>query len=239
MDNGIYSYDSPYVVDNVGKYRKELEHLLSISRVKRYCPGEIVYMQGERSRRFYFIKSGKIKISILKEDGSEKILAIQERNTFFGESAAFDRYRYFATATVLEKSEFHHIDIEDVEALIMKNPEVSFLVITAIIRKMRLLGLQVEDLSFLDAQQRIARILSKIARDVGRRTKEGWVTIRKNITHEDLASLTGLSRVTVTNILNHLERLGMLTKKRRVLTITDIERLDDLLDDSQPGGKTA
>ncbi len=225
-----YSPDSPYVVDNVGKYSDELSTLLTISKTRRYAPGEMIYLQGEKSRYFYFVKKGKIKVSIFKEDGSEKILAIQEGNTFFGESAAFDRYPYFATATAIEESELQVIGIDEAEALIKKSPEVSFLVITAIIRKLRLLGLQVEDLSFLDAQKRIAHILLKLMCDIGRESKEG-VTIKKNITHEDIASLAGLSRVTTTNVLNHLERLKIIKKGRRILTIIDGNKLSSFLNE--------
>ena len=223
-----YSPDSPYVVDNVGKYHDELDILLSISKIKRYFPGEMIYLQGEQSRYFYFVKKGKIKVSIFKEDGSEKILAIQEGNTFFGESAAFDRYSYFATATALEESELHVIGIDDAEALIKQYPDVSFLIITSIIRKLRLLGLQVEDLSFFDAQKRIAHILIKLMCEVGYENEEG-IVIKKNITHEDIASLAGLSRVTATNVLNHLERLNIIKKGRRMLTITDSKRLSSFL----------
>jgi len=90
-DGAPYYSDSPYVTDNVGKFTDELKILLTISRVRRYQSGQIIYMQGEKSRHFYFVGQGRVKISIFRENGSEKILAIQEDNTFFGESAAFDR----------------------------------------------------------------------------------------------------------------------------------------------------
>ncbi len=225
-----YFPNSPYVVDNVGGFREELDVLLSISKTRNYGKGEIVYLQGERSRFFYFVKAGKIKVSIFRADGSEKILAIQEHNTFFGESAAFDRYPYFATATALEPSQLQVIEINDAEGLIRKHPQVSFLIITAIIRKLRLLGLQVEDLSFLDAQKRTANILLKLGVEVGQNTIDGLM-IRKKVTHEDIANLTGLSRVTVTNVLNHLQRLHIIKKGRLTITITDKGRLESFLDE--------
>lgn len=219
-----YFPDSPYVIDNVGKFSDELRLLISVSATRIYNTGEIIYLQGEQSKYFYFLIEGKVKVSILKEDGSEKILAIQESNTFFGESAAFDRYPYFATATAMIASRICCIRIEDAEALILKHPRISFLIITSIIRKLRLLGLQVEDLTFLDAQQRIVHIILKLIDEVGVVTNDG-IVIEKKLTHEDIASLTGLSRVTVTNVLNHLERLRLLSKSRQKITILNRERL--------------
>lgn len=223
-DGMLYIPDSPYVMDNVGAFYDELEALLAISRVRRYQNGQIIYMQGEKSRYFYFVERGRVKVSIFTASGSEKILAIQEKNTFFGESGAFDRFPYFATATALEESDIHVISVDDTEALINTHPRVSLLIVTAIIRKLRLLGLQVEDLSFLDAQRRVAHILLKLMQEVGEPAAAGTL-IKKKITHEDLANITGLSRVTVTNVLNHLDRLKLITKGRRKYTIIDPERL--------------
>ncbi len=227
-----YIPDSPYVTDNVGSYKDELEALLAISRVRRYENGQIVYMQGERSRYFYFVGRGRVKVSIFRANGSEKILAIQEKNTFFGESGAFDRFPYFATATALEESDIHVISIDDTEALIKTHPKVSLLIVTAIIRKLRLLGLQVEDLSFLDAQRRVAHIILKLMQEVGE-PAPGGILIKKRITHEDLANITGLSRVTVTNVLNHLDRLKLITKGRRKYTIIDPERLGSFVESDE------
>lgn len=224
--------DSPYVVWDPKGFEEELAHLLAVSTRKTYREGEIIYLQGQTSKEFFFISSGKIKVSILREDGSEKILSIQENNTFFGEYAAFDRQPHFATATALERSEIARIPIEGAEAVIRANPAVSLLIINRIARKFRSLGFQVEGLAFLDAQRRIARILVSLANEVGEE-EAGGVTIRKGITHEDLANLTGLSRVRVTTILNNFERADIITKRRGELTIVDFAGLRNLLDETQ------
>jgi CRP/FNR family cyclic AMP-dependent transcriptional regulator len=220
--------DSPYVTWDPKDFANELSLLLSVSTLKVYRDGEMIYIQGESSRCFYFVRSGRVKVSILKEDGLEKILAIQEKNTFFGESAAFDRHPYFATATAIEESEINVIPVEHAESLIMAHPEVAFLVIRRIIRKLRLLGFQVEDSAFLDAQRRIAHILVKLLAEVGEPGPDGTV-IERGITHEDLANITGLSRVRVTTILNNLERAGIITKRRMALTVIDQGKLQSLL----------
>ena len=93
------------------------------------------------------------------------------------------------------------------------DPDVGFMLLRALIRKMRLLALQVEDLSFLDAQKRVVHILLTLVHELGVE-KEGALSIQKRITHDDLAHLTGLSRVTVTNILNYLEKLNIIKKKK-------------------------
>ena len=221
--------DSPYVTWDPKDFKKEISHLLSVSSLRVYQQGEMIYLQGETSGSFFFVKKGKVKTSILKEDGSEKILSIQEKNTFFGESAAFDRHPHFETAVALEESEVNVIPIARAEAVIMEHPEVALMVIRRIIRKLRLMGFQVEDFAFLDAQKRIVHILIKLAAEVGETCAEG-ILIQRGMTHEDLANMTSLSRVRVTTILNNLERAKVITKKRLTLTVIDPEKLRSLLD---------
>jgi len=226
------TFDSPWVKDNVGQYQHELSKLLKGAHPKKYRANQPVYIQGERSQRFYFLRKGKVKISIFREDGSEKILAIQEDNTFFGESAAFDDQPYFATATILEPSEVYYIHRDGLLKMIRKTPSIATMLISALIRKIRLLAFQVEDLSFLDAQKRIVHILLTLCLELGVKKEEG-LQIQKRITHNDVAQLTGLSRVTVTNVLNYLERLNLIKKSRCMLTIIDQERLNNLLGNPQ------
>ena len=222
------TFDSPWVKDNIGDFNAELKRLLQYGHLRRYGTGQPIYLQGERSARFYFLKKGRVKISIFREDGSERILAIQEDNTFFGESSAFDDQPYFATAMTLEPSEILQIDRKDMIRAFRETPSVALMLFNALVRKMRLLAFQLEDLSFLDAQKRIVHILLSLSNELGSKGENG-ILIQKRITHEDLARLTGLSRVTVTNILNYLERLHIIKKSRCTLTIINPERLTGLL----------
>ncbi len=229
MDNTITG--SPYLVSNIKGFEKEVGHLLAVSTTRAYREGEFIYFQGETSDAFFFIRKGKVKISILKGDGSEKIIGIQESNTFFGEYAAFDRHPHFATAVALDSSEISRVPIDRVKKVIEAHPEVAFLIIDRIVRKFRSLCFQIEG-NFLGAQRRIARILISLGDEVGEREPQG-VTIRKGITHEDLANLTGLSRVRVTTILNNLQRANIITKKRGIVTIVNPAKLRNIVDGSE------
>jgi len=222
--------DSPYVVWDAKGYEKEKEQLLTVSVSKIYGEGEIIYLQGQTSKEFFFVHEGRVKVSILREDGSEKILSIQEQNTFFGEYAAFDRQPHFATATALDRSKIGRIPIEGAVSAMKANPNVSLMIINRIARKFRSLGFQVEGLAFFDAERRIARMLVSLAAEVGKPDTDG-TTIRRGITHEALANLTGLSRVRVTTILNNFERGSIITKKRGSVTITDFVKLRSLIDE--------
>ncbi|HOC45800.1 MAG: Crp/Fnr family transcriptional regulator [Syntrophorhabdaceae bacterium] len=231
MDSKDYIPDSPYLTDNLTDRPEELSLLVSISERRHYPPGGLIYVQGEESRPyFYLIEQGKVKISLLSHDGSEKIIVIQEKNTLFGYAATFDGHPYFHTATAMEDTELRVVPLDPFLRLIEKHPNVAFLVIAAFARVTRMLVLQIEDFSFLDAEKRVAHMIYKLACEVGRKTPKGLL-IAKKVTQEDLASLAGLSRVSVSLALNHFEDLDILRKKRNMIEVFDIEKLKAFVGD--------
>ena len=184
----------------------------------------VLYRQGEMSSWFYYLHSGRVKISLLRPDGLEKTLAIHEPPTLVGECAAFDQRPYFATCTALEDSVGRLVSVNDVLAEMKKDPEIALELGRALAHKMRLLAYHVADLSFLDAMSRVGHLLLKMAEDFGI-LGSGGKRLSVDLTHQDIADLTGVSRVTVTNILNSFQRRGFIRKKRKEITVADEIRL--------------
>jgi len=225
MDQDPFIPNSPYLTDKLSDYREELSLLFSISKPEIYAAGAQIYMQGEKSRPyFYLIEQGRVKISLLSKDGSERTIIIQEKNTLFGYTAVFDGHPYFQTATAMEETRVGVIHLHDFLNLVEKHPKVSLLVIAAFARVARMLVLQIEDSSFLDAERRVAHMMCKLAYEVGQETSRGLL-IAKKVTQEELASLTGLSRVSVSLAMNHFEDLDIVRKKRNIIEVLDIKKL--------------
>jgi CRP-like cAMP-binding protein len=222
--------DSPYLTDNLKDYPAELALLYDNSTTRACGAGEMVYIHGTESRpEFYLIESGRVKIGLLDKDGSERTVIIQERNTLFGYAAAFDGYPYFQTATALEPTRLRVISVADFLALNDRHPRLSLLLIAAFARVTRMLILQIEDVAFMDAQRRLAHMLCKLAAEVGQRTPRGLLIARK-VTQEEIGNLTGLSRVSVSLVLNRFEEHGLLRKKRNMIEIFDVEKLKEIAD---------
>ncbi|NLT21554.1 MAG: Crp/Fnr family transcriptional regulator [Syntrophorhabdus sp.] len=217
--------DSPYLTDNLKDYPVEL-NLLYENSTKRSCAaGEMIYIQSEASRpEFYLIEEGRVKIALLSKDGSERTVIIQERNTLFGYAAAFDGHPHFHTATALEPTELRVVPIATFLALNDRHPRLSAVIIAAFARVTRMLILQIENDSFMDARRRVAHMLCKLASEVGQTTPRG-ILIAKKVTQEDLGNLTGLSRVSVSLALNHFEEQDLLRKKRNMIEIFNVEKL--------------
>jgi CRP-like cAMP-binding protein len=91
----------------------ELLNLLSMSKIKRYNPGEIIFNQGSSDTWIYFLIYGKIR---LMKNG--KVVALfQDRGDVFGEMGAIDCAPRSATATAIGEAVCLAADIYYIEQL--------------------------------------------------------------------------------------------------------------------------
>lgn len=218
--------DSPWVKADAHFWEKYFH--LAEKRV--YEPGATIYVQGDRANSiFYCLHKGRVKVYMLHRDGTEKILSMHEPPSLFGESSAFDGHPYFASACALERSEVYLFSVELLCRLITEERDPLILTILAqsIVRKLRLLALQVYDLSFLEARERIAHLLSKLAADYGVHTPTG-IKLTLKTTHQELADISGTARVTVTRVLNDFKEQGIISTTGRYIIIRDIGKLYEL-----------
>lgn len=183
-----------------------------------YPPGDIIYMAGYPSDHLYYLRQGRVRVTLTHEDGSEKVMSIQEGQTLMGESAFFDGKPHFATITAVLETEVYAFPTRVVMELIAADPEISLEIMRSLGRKMRILAAQVASLTFLDARRRVVYLLDQL-------TGLGEDSPTLNITHQELASIAGLNRVTVTEVLNELAQAGCLSKGKSRITITDRQAL--------------
>ncbi len=219
------SEESLWVVPDIGVNWK---HILASTTVREYSRGNIIYMANQPSSHLFYLQEGLVKIAIMDAEGAEKILAIHEPRSLFGESAAIDGGRYFATATAMEDSLVRLIPVEQLPCIIEKNPQVSLQMMSSLVKKMRLLALQISFLSFSRVPQRLAQVLCGLAGSVGVFVDEG-IRLNVKLRHYELASLIGASRVTVTNTLNDFKRQGLIDTDSGQIVITNLQRLKDLI----------
>lgn len=215
--------DSPFVRDEQGGFWGRLRPL---GTIRTYPAGATVYQQGELSDHFYYLISGRVKIAIGRPDGSEKIIAIMEPGTTFGDSACFDGLPYYASAVALRPAQVCVVSREAAFAAAQHDMQIMQELLKGLIRKQRLLAMQVEAMAFLKVPARIALILARLASDYGRPLPGGRgkrLTLR--LTHEELASVIGTSRVTVSKVIGDLLRAGILEKHKWDLIVVDEERL--------------
>jgi CRP-like cAMP-binding protein len=90
----------------------------------------------------------------------------------------------------------------------------------------------IEDLAFREVPTRLARFLLGLAKRRGQVNEHGWL-VPLNLGMEDIASLLGTTRQTVSLLINQWEREGIILRQgRRNLLIRSLDTLADLCNES-------
>lgn len=183
-----------------------------------YEPGRLIYLQGTVATRFYYILRGKAKAFISSEDGDERILNIYRAGDLMGEASFFDRQPRVTTSMALTRCELVPIDDETVRRLFSQHPELAMAMLRYLARTVRLLSAHVDDISFLVADKRIARLLITLQTD-----DLGLI----HSTQDEIGFASGVSRVTVSRVLREFARKGWIKTGYRTLKIADFNTLQE------------
>lgn len=206
----------------------DLEQVQQLVLVRKYRRNMIIFVEGEPGEGLFFVKSGRVKVYKLVEDGREKTLHFLNPGDVFAEVLLFDGGPYPATAETIEDAEIGLIKRADIEKLLLQNPSLTLKLLKIMSKRLRQAQLHVRDLALRDAYGCVASMLLKLAKDYGVETGEG-VRIDMQLTQQELANLVGVSRETVARILGEFRKSGCIALKRQQITVVDPDKLSSWL----------
>ncbi len=173
-----------------------------------YPKNKMIYWQEAPAGEFYYLKSGSVKIFLSSENGMEKTLTVLKSGSIFGEAAFFDGLPRVSSAKTLVESEIITVTRQSLMDCFRREPQLAMNLLMYLSQTIRMLSAQVDTMTFLQADRRIAQLLLKLAAN-------GTVSA----THDDLAGLAGVSRVTVSRILNRFAQNGWIVPRYREVQI--------------------
>ena len=202
----------------------EYDELTGICRERSFAKGHTILYGDDPGTTLFVIASGSVKIVVVAEDGREHILGILNERDFFGEMSLLDGEPRSASAVARDGATVLSISREDFQGVLRRNPDISLKILTTICQRLRHTDRHLEALAFLSAPGRVARVLLDMGRDQGEKTAHGTV-IRTRMTRQELASIAGTTRETLTRVLMEFQEDGLVDIDRDTLTV----RKEDLL----------
>ena len=213
-----------YYGDNYANLPLEMRGLFETINITRtYLKGELIYSQGDLADYFYYLKKGQVKIFLTSTDGLEKTIAIIGSGSILGEASFFDGEPRISSAKVLQNSEIITINKQTLMDKIRLEPSFAVSMLKLQAQSIRLLSSQLTSVTFLQADCRIARLLTQ-AKLTSTNPKDSYV----HLTHEEIGNIVGVSRVTVSKILNSFAKEGYLETSYGNIKILDIKKLEDI-----------
>lgn len=208
----------PYLLNPQNPQQNLWEKLAHTPKI--YAKNEMIYLQGEYAESFYYLKKGRVKIFLSSENGGEKTITVLEKENIFGEAAFFDGLPRMSSAKALVKSEIIAINHRTLPDYFRREPSLAINMLQFLSRRVRLLSTQLDHMTFLQADKRIAQLLVGLASETG----EGQPIV---CTHEEIGSLVGTSRVTVSKILSGFAKRGWIRTQYHGITIQNKKALSN------------
>lgn len=215
-------------LESVGLSTAIWEKYLPFSSEKKDLQkGDYLLHVGEVLAGLYFVKKGKIRSNLLGMDGSLKVISMTCEGCIFGEQFIFHEQPSLFEAQALEDAEVYFFDKQKTFEIIKKDFEINLFLIKSLAIRSRNLACQLEDVSLRNIAQSISRILYALCCHEAQ-TKNITSNFTIKLSHQDLANMLGIHRVSVTKNLNILKKQGILDHKYEKIIIKNIAKLKNI-----------
>jgi CRP/FNR family cyclic AMP-dependent transcriptional regulator len=175
--------------------------------IGKYRKNQPVFAQGEPADAVFFIQKGKVKITVLSEQGKEAVVAILGADDFFGEGCLAGQPRRIATVTAMTECGIMRLEKAAIIALIHDEPTFSELFIAHLLARTIRVEEDLVDQLFNSSEKRLARLLLLLA-NFGKEGKPEPVIAK--ISQETLAEMIGTTRARVSFFMNKFGKLGFI-----------------------------
>ena len=208
----------------------EMKQITAAAHSLRKRRGEFVYMPGDKADSVYFLKKGRIKLSVLSDSGKEIAIDIIQPGEMFGEFALIDESVRSNMTQALDDVTILVFDKRDFVSLIKSQSNLALNYIRMVGDRRRRMEKKLSDITSKEVPARVCELLHELSANALPAGEVHQSLIP--LTHQDVASLIGASRQTTTSILNDLMRCGFIELGRgwvRIKSLKDLQKYASLL----------
>ena len=172
-----------------------------------YRKNRVVFAQGDKADAVFYLRKGKVKLTVVSNQGKEAVVAILGEGEFFGEGCLVAQPLRMATATTLTPCSIMRLEKPAMVRVLHTEPAFSGRFITHLLARNIRVEEDLVDQLFNSAEKRLARVLLLLA-NFGKEGKPE-VVIPK-ISQETLAEMIGTTRSRVSFFMNKFRKLGFI-----------------------------
>jgi CRP/FNR family transcriptional regulator, cyclic AMP receptor protein len=205
----------------------DLDAILARATVKRVLRGEMIRRRGDPGSGMVVIVGGRVRISLVSEDGREVTLTVLGPGEVLGEMTLLDGGECSADATAQEDCVLLTLERTQFLRLLRSNSDLCLHLMSVLCQRLRRSNAALEDMALLDLSTRLGRLLLRLCGDYGVASPRG-TRIEVKLSQKDLSSLAGASREKVNKQLRQWELEGILGKDNGRLLVMKPEALAPL-----------
>ena len=172
-----------------------------------YGADQCIFDQGQLSGSIFYVRKGRVKLSVISKQGKEAIVTTLSAGNFLGEGCLAGQQLRMATATAIEDCSLFRIEKSLMQQMLHEKHEISELFVAHLLSRNIRFEEDLVDQLFNSSEKRLARILLLLA-NFGKESKSELVV--PGVSQDSLAQMVGTTRSRVSHFMNKFRKLGFI-----------------------------
>ncbi len=175
--------------------------------ISTHRKNEIIFSQGDAADAVFYIKKGKIKITVVSKQGKEAVVALLGADEFLGEGCLIGQPKRLAAAVTMSECTIMRVGKIEIQRLLHDEPAFSEMFVSHILARKDRVEEDLVDQLFNSTEKRLARLLLLLA-NFGKEGRPEPIVAK--ISQEVLAEMIGTTRSRVSHFMNKFRELGFI-----------------------------
>ena len=181
--------------------------------ISKYRKDETVFSQSSAADAVFYIQKGKVKITVVSEQGKEAVVAILGPDEFCGEGCLTGQPLRLATATAMTDCEIMRVEKAVMVRVLHEEPAFSEMFVSHLLARTIRVEADLVDQLFNSSEKRLARALLLLA-NFGKDGRPEPIIAK--VSQETLAEMIGTTRSRVSFFMNKFRNLGLIDYNGRI-----------------------
>lgn len=187
--------------------------------------GQLLYSPAESVKSLFVLKTGRVRIFRIAEDGRALTLAILEPGAVFGEMDLIGQRMYDGYAEAIDDALVCQLGTTDVERLLLADSRIAVRVARILGERVAELEDRLTDLALRPLASRVAVTLVNLTRRPSTGVGPFGRYPQVRLTHEQLASVIGATREATSRVLSDFADNGLIRQGRGRILIANATEL--------------
>lgn len=197
------------------------------ARMRSYAKDETLFLEGQAADAVYVIQEGRIRLTTFGFDGKERHLMILGPGGLVGDCALPSARQYAVSAVAAADAVVGMVPANTLLEVLAAEPALAAQHRSLAGMRFHIMVRHVAVQGSNSSRRRVCLHLLDLVSSYGAPHREGTV-ISISFTQQEMGSICGLSRVSVSHIFTQLEREQVITRAGRLVVIVDLARLEVL-----------
>ncbi len=203
---------------------ENFEKLTGIMYKKSAEAGSVLYWEGDKADKLYFLIKGRVKVTKSSDDGRTFTLSLHQAGDLFGQLDPFQDSEHACSAEMTEDGEIGILQRKDLEVLLWQHGDLA-------IEFMRWMGLahritqtKMRDLMMFGKPGALCSLLIRLSNSCGIE-KNGKIRLDIRMSNSEMADMIGATRESVNRMLNDMKKEGVIEMDGGSITILNLAYL--------------